>query len=178
MRNKYYVIAISIISVIGLVPSVVKAHCPLCTIGVGTAAIGASWLGISQTSIGIFVGAFAVALGLWVANLIKKQYIPQQKNLVGVFSFLTTVLPLMAIMKDVTSVYISFAGEYGALLNRVYLINLFLIGSIVGAVIMFFSPQISLLVKKQRKGKMIPYQGIIITILLLIFTSLVIEFIV
>ena len=161
---------------LSLLPAVVKAHCPLCTAGAGAAAIGAAWLGVSQLSIGIFIGAFAIALGLWVARLIKKKYIPYQDLLVGIFSFVTTVFPLIMMMQDSTSIYIALVGDYGSLLNKVYLINLFLLGSFIGAGIILASPKVSSVIKKKNGKRLFPYQGIAVTFGLLLATSLIIEF--
>ena len=66
------------------IPFLASAHCPLCTAGAGVAALGASALGISSGPIGIFIGAFGLAMGLWIGGVIKKEYIPHQKWLVGV----------------------------------------------------------------------------------------------
>ncbi len=159
-----------------LFPAAAFAHCPLCTAGAGAAAVGAAWLGIGQTSIGIFVGAFSVAMGLWIARLIKKKYIPHQDLLIAIISFVTTVIPLISLMTDAGSVYVGIYGEYGSILHNVYLVNRFFVGSIIGAVILVASPYMSSWIKEKRKGKMIPYQGIAITFLLLSAAALIIEF--
>lgn len=153
----------------------VFAHCPLCTIGAGVAATGAAWFGISNIVIGIFIGAFAIALGLWISKLIKKKYVPYQKSLLTIFSFLLTVFPLLPMMKEYTSFSISILGDYGSLLNRTYLINLFLIGSFIGAIIMLLSPIISKKFTKTRGNKKSSYQGIIITFILLIIVSIILQ---
>jgi hypothetical protein len=157
-------------------PIVTFAHCPLCTAGAGLVAIGAYWIGVSGMTIGVLLGAFAMALGLWIARLIKKKYISQQDNVIGVFSWVTTILPLQMILSDYTSIYINWIGQYGSLFNRTYPINLFLIGSVIGGVILYVSPPLSRVVT-ERRGKMIPYQGLIITFMLLILTSLITQFI-
>ncbi len=142
------------------------AHCPLCTIGAGAAAAGAVWLGVSETVVGIFIGAAALAMGLWISRIVKKRYFPHQKLAISAFSFLSIVVPVMPLMKSYTSAYISLAGEYGSILNRTYLISYFLIGSIIGAAVLLASPLISSRISKMR-GKTLPYQGIAITFLLL-----------
>ncbi|MBI5753950.1 hypothetical protein HZA40_02290 [Candidatus Peregrinibacteria bacterium] len=158
-----------------LLPKAALAHCPLCTIGAGAVAIGAAWLGVSAFSIGIFLGAFAIALGLWIGRLIKKKYIPHQSLIIGVISFLTTILPLEPLMYDNSAVLVSLSGDYGTWLNTTYLIDKFLVGAIIGALIVLISPRISKLISKAGKNKFIPFQGIIITFLLLLFVSLVYE---
>src|SRR3989344_7835140 len=101
----------------------VSAHCPLCTAGVAAAAGGALWLGVQKAVVGLFVGAFAVSTGWWVSKLVKKQYVPRQKAVIIVLSFLLTVLPLYSLLSDVYPLYITWGGEYGSLFNRTYVLN-------------------------------------------------------
>ena len=156
------------------------AHCPLCTIGAAAAAGGAAWLGVSKIVIGIFIGAFAVSIGWWISNIIKKQYLPFQRLLIILFSFITTIFPLLGleVMKSIYPLYISLAGGYGSLLNRTYILNLFLVGSIIGGFIVSITPWLSRKITTIRNGKMIPYQGITLTFALLIATSLIFEVII
>ncbi len=150
------------------------AHCPLCTIGAGAAAAGAAWFGVDNIVIGIFLGAAALAMGLWFSRLIKKRYVPFQKWVISALSFASIIVPVTPLMKSYSSIYISFAGGYGSLLNRTYLINLFLLGSIIGAVIVAVAPSISRRISKARR-KTIPYQGIMITFALLAIASIIAE---
>jgi hypothetical protein len=161
-----------------LLPTAAKAHCPLCTAGAGIAAVGAAYLGVSTAVIGVFIGAFGIAVGWWISKLLKKQYIRYQHLVVAVLSFLLTIIPLMPLMDGYTSWYVAFGGEYGNIFNRVYLINLFLLGSIVGGLLVLVAPLVSSKVRKLRKGKLFPYQGIIITFTLLAVTSLILELII
>jgi hypothetical protein len=153
-------------------PTYAHAHCPLCTVGAGAAAAGAAWLGVKSMVIGILLGAFGLALGLWIGAMIKRQYVPSQHLLIGLFSWLTTVLPLQPNLNDYTSIYLSFVGDYGTLLNRTYLIDRFLIGSLIGAGIVMAAPYLSSLITQRREGKIFPYQGLFITFSLLLTVSL------
>ncbi len=168
---------------LALLPSLVLiksvyAHCPLCTIGAAAAAGGAAWLGVSKVVIGVFIGAFAVSIGWWISNLIKKQYIPFQRLLIILFSFITTIIPLLVIIGGKYPVYISLIGDYGSLLNRTYIIDLFFIGSILGGFIVSITPWLSKKITEIRNGKMLPYQGIILTLALLVILSITIEVII
>ena len=153
------------------------AHCPLCTVGAAAAAIGASWLGLSSFSIGIFMGAFALAMGLWIGKLLKRKFkLPAYIIWIfAIFSFVTTVVPLQPIMFDNSSIYVSIFGDYGSWLNSTYYVDKFVIGSIIGAVILVFSPYISRVLSKTRNNKTFPYQGMIITFGLLFVISLSLE---
>ncbi len=153
------------------VPSVM-AHCPLCTMGVGVAAVGAGWLGVSKVVIGFLVGAFAMSMGMWFAKLVKKKYIPLQKTLIILAVFFTTVLPLLPIFSTVGPLYIPFIGKYGL----TYALNYSLAASFLGGLMVFISPTLSKKITIQRSGKTIPFQGVMLTLLLLILTSLIIQF--
>lgn len=146
-----------------LVIKAANAHCPLCTAGAAVAAGGAAWLGVNNAAIGVFIGAFAVSMGWWISNLIKKKYVPFQRQLIIAFSFATTIPTLMPIINGVYPALISIAGDYGSLLNRTYLINAFLMGSIIGAFIVSITPWLSKKITDACKGKTLPYQGITLT---------------
>lgn len=149
----------------------VSAHCPLCTLGAAAAAGGAAYLGVSSPVIGLFIGAFAVSIGIWIAKLIKKRYIPFQQSILVAISFITTVVPINAILSDTRPLFISWIGKYGTTLA----VDLFLIGSILGGLIVALAPAISSKITKIRNGKMIPYQGIMITFSILILIGIIIQ---
>lgn len=155
---------------LALVPKATLAHCPLCTIGAGALAILAASLGVSSVVVGILIGAFALALGLWISNLIKKQYIPYQKIIFLVIVSLSTVIPIAPLVQDYGPLYLPFMGSYGA----TYAINLYVLGVIIGSAIMFVSPSISKFVTRFRR-KPFPFQGISITVALLIVISVIVQ---
>ncbi len=157
-----------------LVSAPAHAHCPLCTVAVGVVALAAAKLGVGLVPIGIFVGAFAVALGLWVARLLKRQYLPRQKALLVVFSFATTIFPLEAGLAADTAVYLPFWGEYG----KTLVINLFVVGAVIGSVLILLSPYLSRKLALVRGGNLYPFQGMLITLMLLVSTAAVIELVV
>jgi len=96
------------------------------------------------------------------------------------FSFLTTVFPLLGleVMRSNYPLLVSFFGDYGSLLNRTYILNLFLIGSVIGGFIVSITPWLSNKITQIRNGKMLPYQGILLTFLLLAVSSAIIEVII
>ena len=158
-------------------PQAAFAHCPLCTIGAGGAAVLATWLGVGTFSIGVFIGAFAVATGLWFARLIKKRLKKPVKFLtpaIAIASFLLTIIPIMPMMPGYGTFSLFWGGEYGSIFNRTYLIHLFLFGSLVGGGVMLISPKLSKALAKIQK-KQLPFQGIIMTFLLLILISIISE---
>ena len=153
----------------------VEAHCPLCTVGVAAAAGGAAWLGVSKVVIGLFVGAFAVSTGWWVSKLIKKEYIPHQRFWIIILSFVLTVIPIYPILSQVYPLFISWGGEYGSIFNRTYVLNLALVGTILGGGIVFITPWVSGKISSLRRGKIIPFQGVILTLSLLIILGIVLQ---
>ena len=153
----------------------IRAHCPLCTIGAAAAAGGALWLGVSVGVVALFIGAFAVAVGWWVAKLIKRKLIFGQDWIIISISFLTTVLPILPFVKDTRPVFVSWVGEYGSLLNRTYLVSVPLVASIFGGLLVAVTPWMSAKITALRKGRMIRFQGILLTFLLLIVAGVLFE---
>ncbi len=167
MNTKIFIFLLSLSSLsILMIPSV-HAHCPLCTMGAVAAAAGASAIGISNAIVGLFTGVFAVSIGWWISNKLKKRYIPHQKAALIISSFLLTIIPITIIIQDYYPIFISWGGPYGSIFNRTYIFNKFLVGSIIGGVVLFFTPGLSKKITNLRKGKLIPYQGISITFLIL-----------
>ncbi len=145
----------------------VSAHCPLCVIGAGAAAAGAAYIGINPLIIGLFIGAFAMSMGMWFSRIPKKQYVPFQKTIIVVVVFLTTILPLLPIFSAVGPLYLSSIGEYGS----TYVVNYSLVSSLFGGLIVFVSPLLSKKMTNLRKGKIVPYQGVVLTLTLLLITG-------
>lgn len=159
-----------------LLPKISLAHCPLCTVGTGALAVLAASVGVSTAVAGIFIGAFSLALALWLSRLVKKKYISNQDTILTVAIFLGTVIPIMPLIREHRSVYVSLFGQYGTLMHNNYLINLFLVGVVVGAGLLFVSPFISRQVTQIRQGQTLPFQGMSIMIILLVLTALIFQF--
>ncbi len=153
------------------------AHCPLCTVGAGIGAVIAKQLGMKTSVIGIFIGAFAIALGWWLANILRKKINFKFLTLISVvISYLTIVLPLKLYFYETGSFYLNLFGDYGSLFNRTYVYDRFLFSSILGGLIIIISPFVSKQIIKIRNGKIFPYQGLIITFVLLFFLALFFQF--
>lgn len=227
------------------------AHCPLCTAGAGVGALIAKELGMKSSAIGVWIGAFSVALGWWLGRIIssrlgshivpeykpnnlpesKPNNIPELKpnsfgnNLDNTFepnsgnvfdnnsgnvfrsnsgdnnsvkiravnsvviriiynfskplsiliSFLSIILPLKLYFYEIGSLSIFWFGDYGSLFNRTYVYDKFLFGSIIGGLVILISPLISKKIIELRRGKIFPYQGLLITFLLLIIISVLFQ---
>ncbi len=153
---------------------VVRAHCPLCTMGIAAAAGGATYLGVNKLIIGLFVGAFAVSTGLWVARSIKKEYVRFQKPLIVLLSFGLTVVPLLSLLYVMYPLHVGLFGSYGSLFNRTYLLNASLLSNIFGGFIVGIAPLLSDKITSVR-GQRIPFQGVSLTLLLLIVAGAIIQ---
>lgn len=155
----------------------VQAHCPLCTAGAAVAAGGALWLGVNVVVIGLFIGAFALSLGFWTSKLVKKKLFPYQASVLIFLVFLLTIVPIMPIMTNVLPINIWITGDYGSWLNRTYLINSFFLGSFIGGALVFLSPFLSRRISKMRNGRNFQFQGVAVTLLLLVVAGALIQMI-
>lgn len=160
-----------LLSLFLLIPRISYAHCPLCTVGAGALAVAAAYLGISSMIVGVLIGAFALALGMWLAKMPKKKYFPEQFLVLTTLIFFSTVIPIMPLVKDYAPLYIPFLGEYG----KTYAVNLFLAGLPFGMIALLIAPYLSKKLSDIRQGRLFPFQGIIITLLLLVTVSLIIQ---
>lgn len=159
-------------------PLITYAHCPLCTAGAAAAGGVAAWLGISSVIIGVFIGGASLLMGWWLAKKIKRKLIPAQDSFLAMIIYLSIVLPIYPTIGGHTSLYISWFGHYGSLFHNTYLINLFLLGSVVGAIVVLIAPGISRLISNLSQGRRIPFQGVVVTLFLLTVASLVLELII
>lgn len=176
MSRRLILIAAAFVSAISLWPEKALAHCPLCTGGAGAAAALAAFLGVKYGAIAVFMGAFATAISLWIAKKIKKQYIRYQPQILFWILYISTLAPMYPFMKgDYVSKYVSLGGEYGSWSNKTYLLDLFFVGAVIGTVIMFASPYLSKAITKRRNGKMIRFQGLIITFVLLTLSAVLMQ---
>lgn len=153
-----------------------SAHCPLCTAGAGAAAAGAAYLGVAKPVLGLFIGALGVSTGWWFAKKIPEKYLPYQKGIFVLASFLLTVVPIMPITGEQKAFFIGLYGSCGSILHNTYMYDLSLMTSIIGGVIVTLSPLISGKITEIR-GKHINYQGIIVTFVTLMILGLIIQFI-
>ncbi len=155
---------------IALFPKMALAHCPLCVAATGGLALLAASLGLSSAIVGIVSGAFALAMGLWFARLMKTKRVPGQDWLVAMVVYLTTVLPLIPLAREYKPLFIPFVGEYGT----TYAVNLYLLGSLIGGAIILVAPSLSRTITHVT-GKHIVFQQLITIGVLLLLVSSVVE---
>ena len=154
----------------------IMAHCPLCTGATVAGAIGAKYYGFDVTLVGLFMGAFATSFGLWF-NRKAKVYFRFQKTILIIVLFALTIIPAIPFIKDLVYFPLFMYGDYGSILNRIYSVNKFLLGSIIGAIITLFAYYLHNKIKISHGRVLFPYQGVILTILLLVLAGIPIYFI-
>ncbi len=160
---------------LALLPAAAHAHCPLCTAAVGSAAVTARYFGLDASIIGVFIGAFAVSTGLWVALKLKRR-ISFQTPLIVAASFLLTVLPLLAIMPDTIYIPVLLAGAPGTAVNKVYWVNKMLFGSVIGSAAAIAAYILHRRIKEIRGKVLFPFQGVALTVAALFAASAALYF--
>ncbi len=166
--KKYFLIFAVLL--INLIPSV-YAHCPLCTVVVGAAAVSAKYYGLDGSIIGLLIGAFGISTGLWI-GLKAKKYFRFQLPLIVLASFLLTLVPLLYIDKSPVYLPLLLLGQPGSLLNKVYWVNKILFGGIIGGLITLAAFYIHIYIKKINGKVLFPFQGVVITLVFLLISSL------
>jgi len=147
-------------------PELARAMCPLCSVAIGAGAVAAEYYGVDPSIIGLFVGAFALSTGIWVANWIKTQYIPHQKKIIVAASLALTIIPFVPIVPDAFYLPLKLFG-----LAKVLWLNKLLVGSILGILISGGAFAFSNKIKEIRGKVLFPYQGVVFPVLALAATS-------
>ncbi len=149
----------------------VHAHCPLCVAAMGAGILGARSLGFGDAVVGLFVGAFALSTGLWLNQKIRSRFIPFQSAGVLGASFALTILPLQPMATENLYLPVFLAGPAGSPLNQAYFTTVFLAAGIVGGIVSLGGLAIHNQIKKKYGRVLVPFQGIIVTIGLLLVTA-------
>ncbi len=150
----------------------VLAHCPLCTIGAGAAAGAAVWLGVSKVAVVLFIGAFAMSMGMWFSKLVKRRYIPFQKTIIIIGIFSLTFFSLLPMFNAIGPLYFSFIVEY----ETTFAIDYSLYSGLLGGLMVLVSPAASRKITKMRKGKHVPFQIMILSLAALFIVGTIIHF--
>lgn len=161
--NKINIWIMLIISSFILITPFASAHCPLCTAG-AIAGIGvARSLGVSDSIVGLFLGAFIVSTALWFNRWLKKKKINYKFQGIAliILSFLLLVVPLYFAGVITNFNMVRLMPQHHAMLGLGILgIDKLLTGTILGTLAVLGSFSLSDKIKK-IKGKVLwPYQGI------------------
>ncbi len=141
----------------------VSAHCPLCT-GAAVAGVGAArFLGVDDSIVGIFLGAFIISSALWFNKWLKKKKInfSGQEFLIVLITFLLFVIPFYSVGLITNFEMVKSMPEHHAMLGMgVYGIDKLFFGIIVGTLAVWGSFSFSDYIKKKRGKVLWPFQGI------------------
>lgn len=144
-----------------------EAFCPLCVVSTGAGLGLFRWLGVDDTIVGLWLGGFIAALANWLNNSLKAKRKEARFQLPVIIGGL--YLSLLLLAKELGF----FSGHH----NRLWGINKFVLGVIVGSLILFFSPWLDRWLKEKNGGRaVIKFQKIIVTVSLLAVFSLIFQY--
>lgn len=143
----------------------VQAQCPVCIVTIGGSVLLSRYLGIDDLIVGIWAGGFVLSLGLWTSTFIKKIYIREQKWILTVLLWVTTVLGLKQ------------AGFIGHPTCKIHGHDKLLTGIIAGSLAFLLAYGLDLVLRKLNKknpGKaFFPYQKVVLPVALLLIATLI-----
>ena len=143
--------------------SPVNAVCPVCTVAVG-AGVGISrWLGIDDTVSGVWMGGLIISSAFWLASwLEKKGKTWPHKKFWSVFLMYAMTLPPLY-----------WSGMVGHSANMLWGVDKLVLGMLSGSAMFLLAVFTDKLLRLTRNGKVyVPYQKVIIPVLLLLSASL------
>lgn len=145
-----------------------KAVCPVCTVAV-IGGLGLSrWFGIDDTVTGIWAGAVTASFTLWTVNWLNKKNIKfyGRKILVAAFWYGLTFVPL------------HFMDIIGHPLNKLWGVDKFILGVVIGSIIFSATAILYEYLKKKNNGKAhFPFERVVIPVVALALFSAIFYFI-
>ncbi|MDR1207032.1 MAG: hypothetical protein LBK26_01305 [Rickettsiales bacterium] len=119
-----------------------NAVCPVCTVAVGAGLEGARLLGLDDVITGIWAGGFTLVLVFWTAKYMNRK---------GVHNGLWYLLAFVAYYALVAGVYWLPGIEFGV--NSLWGIDKFMLGVIVGTVVLYIAERWNAGIIKRNNGK-------------------------
>lgn len=137
--------------------------CPVCVVAIG-AGLGLSrWFGIDDIVSSVWVGAFLIAIISWTLSFMKKKG----------WSFTDDGIVITLLYVLLTFIPLYYAGIVGHPLNKIWGLDKIIVGSIIGASVLFLGHWLHLYLKKLNNGKsFFNYQRVVVPVLSLASTSL------
>ncbi|HNY25304.1 MAG TPA: hypothetical protein PKJ33_02025 [Alphaproteobacteria bacterium] len=118
------------------------AVCPVCTVAVGAGLEGARLIGVDDVITGIWAGGLMLSVFFWTAGWLKKR---------GVNSVLWQIIvPFVFYYVLLAGVYLMPGIKFGA--NRLWGMDKFMLGTIVGTVAFYFGARWYAKIKKNNDG--------------------------
>ncbi len=151
----------------------VMAHCPLCAAATAGGVAATRLLGVDDTVSGTFVGGFVASTALWFDIWLKKrrsgkELMPYQSTIFVIASLAFTILTfyLAKLLGSPDPVYHMFG------------VDKLLVGTAVGTAVTVGAFALHKWIRKIRGGKsLIPFQGIVLTLLCLAITGAIFYFV-
>ncbi len=161
VRKLLSILAVVAITLVVLLPPSVMAHCPLCTAAVGTGLIITRSMGIDDSLIGVWIGAFIISTGLWLNKFLAKRFrvIPFQKSIILVAFFLLTIVPFY------------FTGLI-TFQSTMFGVDKLLFGTVLGSALTLIGFGASKVIRNSDNKPFIPFQSIALTVAVLIISNL------
>lgn len=150
------------------------AHCPLCTAAAGAGIGIARAYGLSDSIVGLFLGAFVASSSLWINRMLKKKInIPYQEFLIMFASFLLLTIPLYLSGVIINSEIVKTSKDYSMLGLGMFGIDKLMGGIIIGTLAVWLVFNFSDYIKNKRKNVLWPYQGLSFMIITLLMLTLI-----
>lgn len=158
-------INITLLSLAGLlIAGSANAFCPVCTVAVGLGVELSHYLGIDDTISGVWIGGLIIALIMWFVDWLNKRGIN--------FKFREAIITIAFYALVIVPLY--FTGVINQPLNKIWNIDKLVFGIIAGSLVFVIGVGIDNLISKDNEGKQyFPLQKVAITLLMLLFMSLV-----
>jgi len=153
---------------LGFVPCIIYAICPVCTVAVGAGIGFAQWLHVDDAITGLWVGALIVSVTMWTNDYLEKKNIKffGRDIIVAIFYYVITLLPLNS------------TGLMWHALNKLWGLDKLILGIVVGSMVFFiFAIWYNYLKARNNGHAYFPFQKVVMPIAPLIILSLVFYFI-
>lgn len=150
------------VAALTLAASPAAAHCPLCVVGAGAGLSLARAFGIDDSITGVWIAALLGALALWTNNLLKKQYISFQRELLYLGFFGLTLWSFYSFNDFTISKYDFALIDTHA--GQIFGLDKLTFGIIVGGVLFYLVDVANALIRQKRGKSFFPYQGVVISL--------------
>lgn len=117
-------------------------------------------------------------MGLMFANKLSREYVPHQKALIVGSSFILTALAMNVLAPQPMMIPVLWEGDAGGLFNKVYWIDKAWVGLALGGLAALVSNSFHQHIKKKVGRPLIPFQGVISTVLLIALTAGILQVVV
>ena len=152
-----------------IMPNLVFAQCPVCTVAIGVGVGLCRYLGIDDLITGLWIGALLVGFGVLTHNWFFHRFKNYRKMLTPWFLSFGWVVAYYGL----TFIPLTFMGIVGNENNVYMYVDKLLFGSISGIIVLLVGLFIDKTTRKCNKGKVLFfYQKVIIPVVLLVIASI------